>query len=38
MKHPEIILDGLQIKSIEKSYKLSDALSVIERRMWHQGS
>jgi hypothetical protein len=29
-KHPEIILNGLQIKSIEKAYKLSDALSVIE--------
>lgn len=29
-KHPEIILNGLQIKSLEKAYKLSDALSVIE--------
>jgi len=29
-KHPEIILNGLQIKSLEKAFKLSDALSVIE--------
>ena len=29
-KHSEIILNGLQIKSLEKAYKLSDALSVIE--------
>ena len=30
MKHPEIILNGLQIKNIDKAYKLSDALSIIE--------
>lgn len=29
-KHPEIILNGLQIKSLEKAFKLSDALSIIE--------
>lgn len=29
-KYPEIILNGLQIKSLEKAFKLSDALSVIE--------
>ena len=29
-KYPEIILTGLQIKSLEKAYKLSDALRVIE--------
>jgi len=29
-KYPEIILNGLQIKSLEKALKLSDALSVIE--------
>ena len=29
-KHPEIILNGLQIKSLEKAFKLSDALSTIE--------
>ena len=29
-KHPEITLDGFQIKSLEKAYLLSDALSVIE--------
>ena len=29
-KYPEIILNGLQIKSLEKAYKLSDALAVIE--------
>ena len=29
-KYPEIILNGLQIKSLEKAYKLSDALVVIE--------
>lgn len=29
-KYPEIILNGLQIKSLEKAFKLSDALSIIE--------
>ena len=29
-KYPEIILNGLQIKSLEKAFKLSDALSKIE--------
>ena len=29
-KYPEIILNGLQIKSLEKAFKLSDALSMIE--------
>lgn len=31
-KYPEIILNGLQIKSLEKAYKLSDALVVIEEQ------
>jgi hypothetical protein len=30
MKHPEIILDGLQIKSIEKAKLLAQALTIIE--------
>jgi len=30
MKHPEIILDGFQIKNLEKAKKLSKALSIIE--------
>ena len=29
-KYPEITLDGFQIKSLDKAYLLSDALSVIE--------
>ena len=30
MKYPEIIIDGLQIKSLEKAKKLSIALAIIE--------
>ena len=30
MKHPEIILDGLQVKSLKKAKKLAKALNVIE--------
>lgn len=30
MKHPEIIIDGLQIKSLKKAKKLSKALQTIE--------
>ena len=29
-KYPKIIIDGLQVKSLKKAKKLSDALSVIE--------
>ena len=30
MKQPEIILDGLQVKSLKKAKKLAKALNVIE--------
>lgn len=30
MKYPEITIDGLQVKSLKKAKKLSDAIGVIE--------